>query len=202
MATLAALLADVYSLTNRSDLVAESTLAVKAATLKAHQSDNFPRDKVFTNLALGTATTATVLLSTLARWRSFNAIQRTNSTGVPFDFGSDNDKGKFKILDSNNLFDDYSMLQDNIAYIVGASLYLRCAAGLGQVGLIWYQNPDLTNAADMGWISDSHPYCIVFEAARQIFKTIGYDEQAAVYKELIAEQFRMLRAANILAEGS
>ena len=44
MATLAALLADVYSLTTRPDLVAESTVAVRKATLKAHLSDYFFRD--------------------------------------------------------------------------------------------------------------------------------------------------------------
>ena len=44
MATFAELLADVYTLTNRSDLIAETKLAVKMATLKMHQRDYFYKD--------------------------------------------------------------------------------------------------------------------------------------------------------------
>jgi hypothetical protein len=43
-AAFTALLADVYDITKRSDLVAETTLAVRAATLKLHQSDFYPKD--------------------------------------------------------------------------------------------------------------------------------------------------------------
>ena len=46
MATFAGLCADVYTITNRPDLVAETKLAVRSATLKAHQSDFYPRDIV------------------------------------------------------------------------------------------------------------------------------------------------------------
>jgi hypothetical protein len=39
--SLATILTDVYELTGRPDLVAETTLAVKNATLKAHHLDFF-----------------------------------------------------------------------------------------------------------------------------------------------------------------
>jgi len=42
--SLAQLSTDVIALTKRPDLVAETTLAVKMATLKAHNSDYYPRD--------------------------------------------------------------------------------------------------------------------------------------------------------------
>ena len=44
MATFTELCNDVYTMTKRPDLVAETKLAVKAATLKAHQSDFYPKD--------------------------------------------------------------------------------------------------------------------------------------------------------------
>ena len=44
MATFAELVADVKILTNRPDLDAEIKLAVKAATLKAHHTDFYPKD--------------------------------------------------------------------------------------------------------------------------------------------------------------
>ena len=44
MTTLTDLCADVYTITNRPDLINETKLAVKAATLKMHQSDYYYRD--------------------------------------------------------------------------------------------------------------------------------------------------------------
>lgn len=44
MASLNSLVSDVYTLTNRPDLVAETALAVKKATLKMHHVDFFARD--------------------------------------------------------------------------------------------------------------------------------------------------------------
>jgi len=44
MATFAELVADVYIATNRPDLVTQTALAVKVATLKAHQTDFYPKD--------------------------------------------------------------------------------------------------------------------------------------------------------------
>jgi len=44
MATLNSLMDDVYILTNRPELVAETRLAVKKATLKLHQLDFFAKD--------------------------------------------------------------------------------------------------------------------------------------------------------------
>jgi len=44
MASLSSLISDVYILTNRPDLVAETELAVKKATLKLHHVDFFKKD--------------------------------------------------------------------------------------------------------------------------------------------------------------
>jgi hypothetical protein len=50
VATLAELQADVITITNRPDLVAETLLAVKKATLKMHQLDFFYKDLVESGL--------------------------------------------------------------------------------------------------------------------------------------------------------
>jgi hypothetical protein len=44
MATFSELCSEVHTLTNRPDLVNETKLAVKAATLKLHQKDFFYKD--------------------------------------------------------------------------------------------------------------------------------------------------------------
>lgn len=200
MATLAALLADVYALTNRDDLVAETTAIVKAATLKAHQSDFFPRDIVTGNFAFTDPTLPVQSFNTasLARWRAWSYLQNFDPNTSPT---QPTNAQLFDIIAPNNLFDDYEIMKQNIAYQVGMTLNLRGSAAIASLYYGYYRNPDITNALDMGWISDSHPYCIVYEAARVVFKTIGYDEQAAVYRDLVKDQYDELRMSNILVVG-
>ena len=55
MATFSDLTSDVMTITNRPDLIAETKLAVKAATLKIHQSDYYYKDLFETGLSWDTA---------------------------------------------------------------------------------------------------------------------------------------------------
>lgn len=200
MATLAALLADVYSLTNRPDLVAESTLAVKAATLKAHQSDYFFRDQVagsfnFANPALFVQQFD---VSTLTRWRAWAYLQNFDPLITPY---QNSNSYVFEIIASNDLIDNYRILKQNSAYQVGTACNIRCAAALATLYYGYFQNPDITNAANMGWISDNHPYAIIIPAARMVFKTIGYDEQYRAYEDMEREQIAELKISNITPVG-
>ena len=200
MATLAALLADVYSLTNRPDLVAESTVAVKAATLKAHQSDFYQRDivtgsNVFANPSLNVQSFS---IAGLTRWRAWSYLQNYDPNVIPYQ-GSGS--FVFDIIAPNDLIDQYQILKQNIAWQVGTQLNLRCAAALATLYYGYFRNQDVTNAADMGWISDSHPYAIVFEATRRVFKTIGYDEQASYYEKVVQEEYDNIRLSNVVVVG-
>ena len=55
MTTLTDLCAYVYTITNRPDLFTETKLAVKAATLKMHQSDYYYRDLLEQGIAFDTS---------------------------------------------------------------------------------------------------------------------------------------------------
>src|SRR3954471_21770445 len=55
MSTFAELVADVYTITNRSDLVTETELAVKSATLQLHRSDFFYKDLLETAIQYTTS---------------------------------------------------------------------------------------------------------------------------------------------------
>lgn len=200
MATLASLLTEVYTLTNRPDMVTETTAIVKAATLKAHQSDFFFRDIItgvfnFSNPALNVQTFD---VSTLTRWRAWNYLQNFDPNAQPAQPSS---AIKFDIIGADDLFDQYNILKIRAAYQVGLTLNLRDANAIASLYYGYYRNQDITNAADMGWISDAHPYAIIYEAARVLFKTIGYDEQASVYKDLVTDQYAELKVSNITAKG-
>lgn len=207
MASLAAILAEVYALTNRPDLVLESTTAVKKATLQAHQSDFFWQDltKVQLNLDPTLEYTAFVISTNFARFRAFGEIYRADPTTSAFLNPQTN---KIKLLDYTSIFDGYSYLQNNVAWAVTGSLNVRSygvttvLTPVQTIFVHWYQNPDITNAANLGWISDSHPYAIIVKAAQLVFKTIGQDQQAAYYKDEIAEQYAELKISNITAQGS
>lgn len=200
MATLASLLTDVYSITNRPDLVNESTLAVKAATLKAHQSDYFYRDLIAGSYSLfvdPTAFVQSVATSVLnARYRAFNYLQNFDPL-----VAAQPATGKvFKIISPNELMDDYKILRQDVAWVAGLQLNLRCSVALPTLYYGMYIQPDLTYAAQ-SWISDAHPYCIIFEAARTLFKTIGLDAESAAYEKLVAEQYTELKLSNVVAQG-
>lgn len=200
MATLPALLADVYSLTNRPDLVAESTVAVKAATLKAHQSDYYQRDivtgsQVFANPTL---LVQTFSITGLPRWRAWSYLQNFDPLVSPYQ-GSG--AFVFDIIAPNDLIDQYNVLKQNTAWQAGTNLNIRCAAALATLYYGYYRNQDVTNAGDMGWISDSHPYAIIGEATRRVFKIIGYDEQAAYYEKVVQEEYENIRLSNVTVLG-
>jgi hypothetical protein len=46
-----------------------------------------------------------------------------------------------------------------------------------------------------------HTFAIEFEAARALFNSIGFDEQAAKYEKMANEQLAELKMSNILAVG-
>ena len=59
--------------------------------------------------------------------------------------------------------------------------------------LACYINPDTSENSFNSWIALDHPYAIVYEAARSIFKQIGFDEQATSIRQEVAEQYQILK---------
>jgi hypothetical protein len=196
MATFAELVADVKTFTNRPDLVNETELAVKAATLKAHQSDFYPKDLYETGISWSpVAYTQSLDYRTLIpRWRALKYLRKY-----------DNDEGAagrfFTVLTPEQVLDDYGIEREDICYLAGEQLEIKSSTEDAYMLLGCYINPNLTSAAFISWIAVEHPYAIVYEAVRSIFKMIGYDEQAAALKQEISEQYALLKNGNILASG-
>lgn len=197
MATFAELQTDVYAITNRPDLVAETKLAVKAATLKAHQSDFYFKDLFETGIQFSTAdyTQQLDVKSIIPRFRTLKYIRRYDNTGT----------GKaaeyYPILTPNELLDSYGVDKQSVAYVAGTTLNIKSFNLLQYALLGVYLNPDITDLNYTSWVATDHPYCIEFEAARLVFKQIGFDEQAAAFEKLAMEQFAELKLNNIQAVG-
>lgn len=195
MATFAELLADVYTLTNSPNLVAETKLAVKMATLKMHQRDYFYKDLKESGIQFMVSDyTQSIDYRTLfPRYRALKYLRKSDSAGTPDVF--------FDILTPELILDSYGVQKEDICYVAGAEIQIKSSTTF-QYGLIGvYQNPDIGEATYTSWIASDHPYAIVFEAALLVLTAIGLKEDAAVYKTMRDEQVALLLESNLVAKG-
>ena len=197
MATFAELVADVKTITNRPDLDSEIKLAVKVATLKAHHSDFYPKDLFETAIAWSPIAYQQSLeyRTLVSRWRALKYLRKydASGSGSPGIF--------FNILTPEQILDDYGVDQDNICYLAGEYLQIRSSTEDAYMLLGCYVHPDITEATYSSWIAVEHPFAIEYEAISKIFKSIGYDEQAAQLEREVVAQFTLLRNSNVLGQG-
>lgn len=197
MATFAELVADVKILTNRPDLDAEIKLAVKAATLKAHHTDFYPKDLYdvaiqWTPIAYQQALDYRTLIP---RWRAFKYLRKYDPTST------DADGDFFNIITPEQVLDGYGINRDNVCYVAGEQLEIRSSTQDDYMLLGCYRHPDITELTYSSWVALDHPYAIEYEAASKIFKMTGFDEQATMMSREVVEQFTLLRNSNILGNG-
>jgi hypothetical protein len=194
--TLNELIAEVYTITNRPDLVAQTLTAVRSATLKLHQQDYFYKDIFETGV---TFTTAEYLQqieyrTLVPRWRALKYLRKTDSTAYQ-------DGKLLEVVVPENVEDAYQINRTDICYVAGEVVQIRSSTELQYVLLGCYRNPDITQAGYNSWIALDHPYAIVFEAAGMVFKMIGDTDQFAAYTMLAREQAAALSVSNIQAIG-
>lgn len=194
--TLAELIQEVYTLTARPDLVSETSSAVKAATLKAHQSDYYFKDLFESGIAFSTAAFIQNLdyRALIANWRSLKYLRK-------FDFTNNVPGRLLETIVPENVLNDYQTQRTDICYGAGAFIQINSSTKEQYYLLGAYLNPILTDAGYSSWVALDHPYFIVFDAAATVFKAIGKDDEATTYRQLVAEQLTMLKTANILVNG-
>jgi hypothetical protein len=198
---------EVYTLTNRPELVAESTSAVKAATLKMHHAEFWPQDIYETQVNFGALDyqqqfqykQAIPLFRTFKYARVIDpsglaSLYSPNLLGQPLDPINDGIKllQFFTPIDPLNTLDQYKVDRKNTCYLAGAQINFRCQAQFQYILFGCYVNPNITTTGYSSWIADEHLYAIVFEAVRQVFAMIGYAEQATNYEKLVGEQIAEL----------
>lgn len=191
----ASLVADVMTLTNRPDLVNETTLAVKAATLKAHHFDDYIKDFSEYSIQFSNPDYYQSLdyKSIIPLWRKPRYIRKYTITGGP---------GKFiKYIEPEKVIDEYGIDRVDIYYVAGTNIQIRTSDLLQNALVGAYINPDVTTSGFNSWIANDHPFAIIYEAVAIIFKTIGYDEQVPIYRGMVAEQMQLLKQHAITGLG-
>lgn len=196
MTTLAEVLAEVYNITNRPDLVTETTAMVKMATLKAHHTDFYPRDLVESGLAWSTpAYYQSLEYRTLfPRFRALKYLRKYDTVGSAAGV-------EFTVVTPEQIFDSYSIERTDVCYLAGEALEIKSSTKDTNMLIGFYQTPDVANTTYSSWVADMYMYAIVFEAARAIFKQTGWDEQSSAMNAMVQEQYIILRSSNILVTG-
>ena len=192
--SLASLISVVYLLTNRPDMVNETTLAVQAATLKAHQSDDYIKDLAEYSIQFGTADYYQSLdyKTIIPLWRKPRYIRKYNGAPGPL----------LRYIEPEKVVDEFGADRTDIFYVAGSNVQIRSSDKLQYALVGCYLNPDVTTSGFSSWIADDHKFAIVYEAAAIIFKTVGYDEQVVTYRGMVAEQLQMLKQHAVTGLGS
>jgi hypothetical protein len=196
--TLAELTQEVYGITGRTDRTAETLSGIKSATLKAHQSDYYWKDLLEAAVQFQTAEYLQNwdYRNTVPLWRSGKYFRKYDTSTTPAVAG--------KIMNKvvpENIFDDYAIEKTEIWYAAGGFIQLKSGTKESTYLFGAYLNPDLTTDKYNSWIAMDHPYAIIFDAAATVFKAIGKDDEAAAYRQLVAEQIAMIRMSEIDSIG-
>lgn len=195
-ASLTSIISDVYTLTNRPDLVGETALAVRAATLKAHQSDDYIRDFKEQSIQFSSPDYFQSLdyKSVFPLWRKARYIRTSDFTGNP--------GAILTYIEPDKVVDNYGASRTDVFYQAGSNIQIRTTAQSQYFFVGYYENPDITPLGYNSWVADDFPFAIVYEAAATVFKAIGNDQETTVFRQLVAEQLQILKMHAITGIGS
>lgn len=191
---------DIYNLTKRPDMQAETAIAIRKATLKLHNADTWKNDLTNTIYALP-ANPSTDLVSfryaidmtQVAYFPYFRKIKSIYEYNNPL-------TGReqfYKELEVDRIQDDYLLEDINYWYQAGRQVNLRANKSLTNLNITYYRFPDVTAANYTSWIADQFPDMVIEEACAKLFKTIGKDTEAQAYSNMFEENLAMLRISEI-----
>ena len=224
------ILSDIYTETNRPDLVNETTQALFEAKITVHLSDYYRKDIVTAQTTWATSDyIQTIDTSQIPNYRALAFLRKSvpgptlyqptaGSTSDPlppdpFDGIPYSSFYKFAYLtevEPDDIVDDYFNVEKlDIFYQSGDVINIKSSTSITNAQFGWYVFPNLDiangGAAYTSWIAQQFPYAIIYKAAATVFKKIGQDAAVQAYNDpntgLYAEQLAMLKLSNIKATG-
>lgn len=186
--TFAELLTEVYNITSRSDLIDLTKSAVKAATLKAHQTDFYSKDiyEVQFQFASKQYEQSLDVIDQIPNYRALKYMREYDtSTGTSGKF--------FDVLTIEELLDEWGREKVDVAYVAGREIKIKSSIEFDTISLGCYVNPVVTEADYSSWVADLYPWAIIHEAARVVFGTVAQQAEAAIQKNFVAEQYAELK---------
>lgn len=197
MTTFADLQNSVYTITNRPDLINETTLAIKRAILKEHAAMDYPRDLLILSTPLTQADPNyyryALSLVTLGLYSTLRKIKNIQEIPATLDQALVTFTGywgelKFEEVAADNIFDSYQRERINYFYRYGSSINLVAVRQIDRIGMTYYAKPDLSNTATYSdWLADLYDYVIYTHAAAEIFRVIGKSDEYRMQLDQIRE---------------
>lgn len=195
--TFTELVEEVYTLTNRPDLQAETKSAIKAATLKAHTSDYFTKDIYETGISFNESAyqQSLDLYELIPNFRALSYYRRVQDK---------NDKSGtfFQVLSPEEMLDSYGQQRVDVAYVAGRVLETRAAVNYQYALLGAYVQPIITEANFCSWVAVIQPFAIVYEAAKIVYRAVGNLEESNAMARLAAEEYAILKITGLTDVGS
>lgn len=190
MTTFAEMQQRVIGLTKRPELVAVTDLAIRTATLRAHQVDYFPQDQasIAANYTLPVDNQifveVTGLQTLIPLLRNFSWMQGEDLlTGIPVE--------NFEYVeDYKNFWDEYKELKNSVFTRFGDTIRARAISPTGRFRLYYYVNPNVQAATYNSWIANLYPDELAMWAAGIVWARSGNMEQAKSTYELHVTPFK------------
>lgn len=194
--TLTELQTEVYAITNRPDLADRTLSAIRAATLKLHQADYFYKDLKESGISFPAEDYLQQFdyRTLFPQWRALSYLRWTDAN-----YYQQGDL--FDIITPQSIVDDYKVNRTNVVYVAGEVVQLRSQQPIQYAILGCYLNPVITSTGYSSWIAIDHPFAIIYNAAAQVFKAIGKDQEWQAWTLLAQEQLQELKISNIEARG-
>lgn len=193
---------EVVLITKRPDLMTLTQSAVRTAILKTHQKDFFYRDIIETGVEFPNAEFITSFrpLDIIPRFRKPAYLREWCYDSTASGLGR---PGKqFEVIEPGNAKDIYGFYKADVYYLAGDLLQIRSSTPLTHCLFGAYVLPDVTTSGEISWVTNEYPFVVIHAAARQVFKSIGANEQAQTQDELTAEWYAILTINSIPQEGN
>lgn len=194
--TFAELLTEIYSITGRSDLVDLTKTAIKAATLKAHNTDFYSKDLYETPVKFDTSayTHSLDIISLIPNYRALKYIRKyETATSESGDF--------ITVITPEEVLDKYNRELTDICYIAGRNIEIKSSTEFDTILLGAYVSPIVVEVNYSSWVADLYPYAIIHEAARFVFGAIAMDAEKKSQESFVAEQYAELKINAITDVG-
>lgn len=177
------ILADVYTITNRPDLVAESKLGIRAATIKLHSLEMWNEDREVEQVAVTTE-------------NSMFSMAKSSLTYIPRKiefFKKPTADVFFEEMDVTQILDRYGYKRFNTYYQAGSTYNFLTDTNDEAVIVSYYRNPVATETGYSSWIAEEYKELVAFEAAIFVFSSIGDKEQEQRIEKMAAQQLAILQ---------
>lgn len=200
MTTFAEIQADVFQTTKRPDLVADTTIAIRKATMKFHSADDWLPDLVTVTVPLTPLFSGDARFSIPTNTAPFVRFRKEYMIRQLVSPPTSNSGQPLESLQLTDLYDrEYAIEKNNYYYRAGNSLTLRTAILWVNAAVTYFQYPITDELTYSSWIADAYRDMITEEACAHLFKMIGKDNVWEQYRAMFTENLAQLRMAHIVS---